>query len=310
MIWYLIPAIMLGWGLGANDAANVFGPPVASRLVPYRWATIVSGIFVVIGAVTGGAAGLETIGSLNAGATNLTSSLSVLGGAISVALMTYLGLPVSTSQAVVGGILGISLLNNTVNWSALVKIIICWVTTPIGALGFGYVMYKAFAPVFSKIKSPALQDRILVIAAWIIGAYGSYSLGANNVANVTGAFVGTLLNVQSAALIGGLSIAFGIITYSWKVMMTVGKKIIELDHFSSLISIFAESITVWIYALIGVPVSTSQAIVGGVLGAGLARGTQLADVKVLYRIFFGWLGTPLIAGLISSGLYLLFNIWR
>ena len=87
--------------------------------------------------------------------------------------------------------------------------------------------------------------------------------------------------------------------------MTVGKKIIELDHFSSLISIFAEALTVWIYALIGVPVSTSQAIVGGVLGAGIARGTNLADKKMLFRILFGWVGTPVIAGAISATLYTL-----
>ena len=306
---YLIPSLMLGWSLGANDSANIFGPPVASRLVSYWKAVVVTAVFVVIGAVTGGAAGLETIGSLSH--SNITeSALSVLGGAISVIIMTILGLPVSTSQAVVGGILGIGILKNSVNWGVLVKILICWVTTPIGALGVGYVMYKAIAPLFSKIKSITLQDRILIIATWIVGAYGAYSLGANNVANVTGAFVGNLLTVEQAALIGGLAIASGALTYSKKVMMTVGKHIIELDHFSSLISIFAEALTVWIYALIGVPVSTSQAIVGGVLGAGLARGTNLANPKMLYRIFFGWIGTPTIAGLISFTLYILFNLGR
>ncbi len=221
--------------------------------------------------------------------------------------MTFLGLPVSTSQAVVGGILGIGLLKGSVNWGILWKIVICWVTTPIGALAIGYVMYKSIAPLFSKIKSITLQDRILVLATWIVGAYGAYSLGANNVANVTGAFVGNLLTVEQAALIGGLAIASGVLTYSKKVMLTVGKKLIELDHFSSLISIFAEALTVWIYALIGVPVSTSQAIVGGVLGAGLARGTSLANMVTLYRILFGWVGTPTIAGLISAGLYLIFG---
>jgi PiT family inorganic phosphate transporter len=301
---YLIPSLMLGWSLGANDSANVFGPPVASRLVSYWKAVTVTAIFVVIGAVTGGAAGLETIGSLSQ-STTAESAISVLGGAISVILMTIFGLPVSTSQAVVGGILGIGLIKGSVNWGVLWKIVICWVTTPIGALAIGFVMYKLIAPLFSKIKSITLQDRILVIATWIVGAYGAYSLGANNVANVTGAFVGTLLTVQQAALIGGLAIAAGSITYSKKVMMTVGKKLIELDHFSSLISIFAEAVTVWIYALIGVPVSTSQAIVGGVLGAGIARGTNLANFVTLYRILFGWVGTPTIAGLISAGLYVL-----
>ncbi len=304
MLLYIIPSLMLGWSLGANDAANIFGPPVASRLVPYWRAVIVSAIFTVVGAVTGGAAGLHTIGNLSHSSV-LESSFSVLGGAISVIIMTILALPVSTSQAVVGGILGIGLLKGSVNWAVLWKIVICWVTTPIGALFFGYVVYKITAPFFSKIKSIALQDKVLVVMTWMIGAYGAYSLGANNVANVTGAFVGNLLTVQQAALIGGLAIASGTLTYSKKVMMTVGKKIIELDHFSSLISIFAEALTVWIYALIGVPVSTSQAIVGGVLGAGFARGTNLADRKMLFRILFGWVGTPVIAGIISAVLYIL-----
>jgi len=305
VLWYILPSLALGWGLGANDSANVFGPSVANGIVPYRWAIIIAAIFIVIGSVLGGAAGLQTIGSLSSGSL-FEAAISILGGAISVAIMTYFGLPVSTSQAVVGGIVGIGLLKGSVNWAVLLKIVICWVTTPLGAMGIGFLLYKIVAPWFSRIKSLKLQDRIITAAAWFIGAYGAFALGANNVANVTGALVGKLLNVQQAALIGGLSIAIGTLTFSKRVMLTVGKRIIELDHFSSLISIFAESITVWVYSIIGVPVSTSQAVVGGVLGAGLARGTSLANRGMLYRIFFGWIGTPVIAGLVALGLYLVF----
>ncbi len=303
---YVLPSIFLGWALGANDAANVFGPSVASGLVPYRKATIVSAIFVVIGAVVGGAAGLETIGSLSTGDV-VEGALSVLSAAISVAIMTYFGLPVSTSQAVVGGIVGIGLILGGINWRILLKVVIAWLATPFGAMLLGYVLYKIATPIFRRIKSVQVQDLFLKIVAWIVGAYGSFSLGANNVANVTGALVGKYLSVQMAALIGGLSIAFGILTYSRKVMMTVGKRIVELDHFSSLISIFAESLTVWVYALIGVPVSTSQAIVGGVLGAGYAKGTRLGSKKILLRIIFGWVGTPTVAGIISMGIYWIYT---
>ena len=303
---YVLPSIFLGWALGANDAANVFGPSVASGLVPYRKATIVSAIFVVIGAVVGGAAGLETIGSLSTGDV-VEGALSVLSAAISVAIMTYFGLPVSTSQAVVGGIVGIGLILGGINLRILLKVVIAWLATPFGAMLLGYVLYKIATPIFRRIKSVQVQDLFLKIVAWIVGAYGSFSLGANNVANVTGALVGKYLSVQTAALIGGLSIAFGILTYSRKVMMTVGKRIVELDHFSSLISIFAESLTVWVYALIGVPVSTSQAIVGGVLGAGYAKGTRLGSKKILIRIIFGWVGTPTVAGIISMGIYWIYT---
>lgn len=303
---FILPAIFLGWALGANDAANVFGPSVASGLVPYRKATIVSAIFVVIGAIVGGAAGLETIGSLSTGGA-AEGALSILSAAISVTIMTYLGLPVSTSQAVVGGIVGIGLILGGINWKILLKVVIAWLATPFGAMLLGYILYKIATPIFRRIKSVQIQDLSLKIVAWVVGAYGSFSLGANNVANVTGALVGSYLSIPMAALIGGLSIAFGILTYSRKVMMTVGKKIVELDHFSSLISIFAESLTVWVYALIGVPVSTSQAIVGGVLGAGYAKGTSLGSKKILLRIIFGWVGTPTVAGIISMSMYWLYT---
>ncbi|HIP92577.1 MAG TPA: inorganic phosphate transporter [Thermotoga sp.] len=303
---FIFPAIFLGWALGANDAANVFGPSVASGLVPYRKAIIVSAIFVVIGAIVGGAEGLKTIGSLSTGGA-AEGALSILSAAISVTIMTYLGLPVSTSQAVVGGIVGIGLILGGINWKILLKVVIAWLATPFGAMLLGYILYKIATPIFRRIKSVQIQDLSLKIVAWIVGAYGSFSLGANNVANVTGALVGSYLSIPMAALIGGLSIAFGILTYSKKVMMTVGKKIVELDHFSSLISIFAESLTVWVYALIGVPVSTSQAIVGGVLGAGYAKGTSLGSKKILLRIIFGWVGTPTVAGIISMSVYWLYT---
>ncbi len=301
---YIIPSLLLGWSLGANNTSSVVGPAVMNRLISFWKAVIITAVFVTLGSIVGGAAGLRTISSLSSSSV-AESSIAILGGAVAVIIMTVLALPVSISQAVVGGILGIGLLKGSVNWGVLEKIVICWVTTPVGALVIGFVIYKLTSPFFSKIRSIALQDRVLVIMTWIIGAYGAYSLGANNVANVTGAFVGNLLSVQQAALIGGLAIASGTLTYSKKVMTTVGKKIIELDSFSSLISMLAEALTVWIYSLVGVPVSASQAIVGGVLGAGLAKGTNLADRKMLYRILFGWVGTPVIAGLISSLLYLL-----
>jgi PiT family inorganic phosphate transporter len=74
-------------------------------------------------------------------------------------------------------------------------------------------------------------------------------------------------------------------------MYTVGKQITQLDHFSAVIAVLAQAITVWIYALIGVPVSTSQAIVGAVIGAGLARGSTNINYKILRNIVLGWLQT-------------------
>ena len=82
-------------------------------------------------------------------------------------------------------------------------------------------------------------------------------------------------------------------------MLTVGSRLVQLGAFSALIVIFAQAITVHMYALIGVPVSTSQAIVGGVLGIGIAKGIRTIRRGTLLRILMGWIMTPLIAGAIS-----------
>ncbi|OAA28416.1 phosphate permease [Kosmotoga arenicorallina S304] len=301
----LIPALFFGWSLGANDASNVFGTAVTNGIVKFRIATIISAVFIIIGALIDGPRGLETISSLSS-QTLLSAAIASLSAAATVTLMTWLGLPVSSSQAMVGSILGIGILKANVQWHILVKVVLAWLGTPIGGIIFGFLGYKVFARYFNRIRSLRVQDLTIKVAAIIIGAYGSYALGGNNVANVTGIFAG-IIPVELAALIGGISIAFGVLTFSKRVMLTVGKEIVALDSFSAVIAVFGESVTVWIYALIGVPVSTSQAIVGAVIGAGLARGSVNVNAKTIKRIVLGWLETPLVSGILAI---LLFSIAR
>ncbi|KLO24087.1 inorganic phosphate transporter [Marinitoga sp. 1155] len=305
MFFYLLPAVFFGWSLGANDAANIFGTAVSNRIVKYRTATIISAIFILIGAVLGGAKGIETISNVTAQSL-ISGSISVLSAAITMTVMTYFGVPVSSSQAIVGSIMAVGLIEGGVNWSIILKLVLAWVGTPIGGMIFGFISYKILSIPFNKIKSIYMKERVVQIATLIIGAYGSYSLGANNVANITGVFASSI-GVSTAALVGGLAISFGVLTYSYKVMMTVGRQIIELDYFSAAIAVLGESITVWIYALLGIPVSTSQAIVGAVIGAGYARGSRLTNKKILFKILSAWVNTPISAGIITAIIYFVFR---
>ncbi|KAF2955511.1 inorganic phosphate transporter [Marinitoga sp. 38H-ov] len=303
---YLVPAMFFGWSLGANDAANIFGTAVSNKIVRYRTATIISAIFILLGAILGGAKGIETISNVTT-QSMLSGSISVLSAAITMTIMTYIGVPVSSSQAIVGSIMAIGLIEGGVNWSIILKLVLAWVGTPIGGMIFGFISFRILSIPYNMIKSIYVKERVVQIATLIIGAYGAYSLGANNVANITGVFANTI-GVEMAALIGGLAISIGVLTYSYKVMMTVGSQIIELDYFSASIAVLGESITVWIYALLGIPVSTSQAIVGAVIGAGYARGSRLTNKKVLLKILSAWINTPISAGLITSFIYFILKI--
>ena len=78
-------------------------------------------------------------------------------------------------------------------------------------------------------------------------------------------------------------------------MFTVGSRLVQLDAFSALVAVMAMAVTVHFYAQIGVPVSTSQAIVGAVLGIGLFKGVKTINRRIVVNIFFAWLCTPLVA---------------
>lgn len=305
----LLAGVFLGWSLGANDASNVFGSAVASRMLKFWTAAILASLFVLIGALLQGHAGIETLKELTRLDLQQAAICSV-SAALTVTIMTVLALPVSTSQAVVGSILGIGLLNRQLDLGGLGKVFLCWFGTPIGGVVIAVLLYKALAGIYNRLRMNLFKsDGVLRIALIIAGAYAAYALGANNVANVTAVFVGAgQLSAFAALLVGGMSIGLGILTYSRRVMETVGRRLVKLDPFSALVVVLAEAITVHIYAFIGVPVSTSQAVVGAVLGVGILKGIETVRKRTLLNILVGWSFTPLVATLIAMSLYVVIHL--
>jgi len=147
------------------------------------------------------------------------------------------------------------------------------------------------------LKNPVLRDTFIRWGLIFAGCFSAYALGSNNVANVTGVYVGSgVLIPFMGALIGSLSITLGVLTYSRKVMETVGKKIVALDGYSAFIAELSAAIVVQIFTQVGVPVSTSQAIVGAVAGVGLVKGIRAVSLRSLIEIGVGWISTPLSGG--------------
>ncbi|MCF7888646.1 MAG: inorganic phosphate transporter family protein [Victivallales bacterium] len=337
---YFIGSLFLGWGLGANDSANVFGTAVSSKLVSYRIAVICTAVFVIAGAVIQGSAGIKTL-SFSLSRQNVSSEKKItinteyrsqssrevyeitrhkglekamilsFAAAFSVFIMTLIKLPVSTSQAIVGSIIGVGIMDRNVNFAGLEKVVLCWVTTPLGGIIFTLIFYFLFKNIFRRISISIFNYDILMRFLLIVaGCYGAYALGANNAANVAAVFVKHgILTVQQAAWFGGIAIAFGVVTYSKPVMLTVGKDIIKLDAFMAFITVLSLAVTVYVYALIGVPVSTTQAIVGAVIGFGLIKGTQTVKLNTLKKILAGWIITPIIGGIFSALGYFISNLY-
>jgi PiT family inorganic phosphate transporter len=305
-MWQVVSGLFLGWSLGSNDAANVFGTAVASHMVRYWTAAILCSAFVILGATLEGHHGIETYRQLSPMSANEAFVVGLAAG-LTVTLMSYWRLPVSTSQAVVGALVLIGVLKDTLDFSSLTKVVLCWVGTPIGAAIITIVLYYGLGKLMNWLHpSMFTYDKVLRWGLVVAGSYGAYALGANNVANVTGPFAGPgALSPQLAALIGALAISVGVMTYSRNVMMTVGSNLVKLDAFTAFVAILSEAVTVHVYAMVGVPVSTSQAIVGAVLGVGILKGTRTINMKTLARILFGWLGTPTVSATVAAAIFFL-----
>jgi PiT family inorganic phosphate transporter len=299
-MWKILSSVFLGWSLGANDSANIFGTGVATGTIKYRTAISLTAIFVLLGALLEGPKCMKIVGELSTLLT-IEAFYCSLAAAITIAILTYFAIPASASQAIIGAVIGAGILSGSADFSKLYKIIICWIVTPVSGIAFGYFLHRSLRYVLDKtIANITHLNYIYSTGIIVAGCYGAYSLGSNNVANVTGVYVGSgLLSAGMASLIGGISIAFGSLTYGKKVMMTVGKGIAPLDPFSAFVTILALSFTLHIFTQIGVPVSSSQAIVGAVVGVGIVGGLRTVSAKVVTKITAGWFMTPLAAGILT-----------
>lgn len=307
-MWVLSGGAFLGWALGANDAANVFGTAVASRIVSFRTAAGLCSLAVLAGALIQGQEGMHTLSSLST-QTLTTVLITSISAAITVTLMIFMRLPISTSQAIVGAIVGTGLATRTLHAEGLIKIVACWLATPIASMIVAFIMYQFIALILRVVPMSMLtRDKILWIGLLVFGIYGSYALGANNVANATGVYSGMLPGVSDHMLawIGGLAIASGVISFSRRSMMTVGSGIMSMDAFTSLVAVASLATTVHGFAFLGVPVSTGQAIVGAILGTGLMRGPQAIHIEMVRHVATGWLVTPIVALILSAATYAIF----
>ncbi len=328
ILFYLSSGLFLGWSLGANDAANIFGTAVGSRMVRFKRAATIASIFVIIGAVVQGAGASETLGKLGSISTLAAAFTVALSAALSVYWMTRMKLPVSTSQAIVGAIIGWNFYtNNPTDIGTLTKIVTTWISGPLLGGVFAILLFMLVKRVQKKVSLHLLyRDAIIRYGLLLVGGFGAYSLGANNIANVMGVFTGTVdlpvidigfitfNSTEQLFFIGGLAIAVGVITYSKRVMETVGNTLMPLTPEAAIVVVLAQSLVLFIFSSqtlsdavqsIGlppiplVPVSSSQVVIGAIIGIGLYKGGKEIKFNILGSISLGWIATPIVAGLVS-----------
>ena len=246
----------------------------------------------------------------------IKAAIIFICAALTVFIMSYLKFPVSANQAVTGAIIGWGLFHAdysnpdvlSTNLGEIGKFVSTWLLNPLGAAIISFVIVYIFKKFFeAKVESLKSYDKVIKIGYIVAGAYSAYTIGINSSASVTafyydsfGVGANVLTNASLTAIIGGVAIAVGVLTYSKKVMMTVGGSIANISQMDGFLVILASALAITVMKiLLGIPVSTSQAVVGAVIGAGLVKGPKNVNFKVLGKIGIAWISSPTAAGLMA-----------
>lgn len=150
----------------------------------------------------------------------------------------------------------------------------------------------------------------------------AFAHGSNDVANAIGPLAAVVGVVEShgqilessvmpqwVLLLGGLGIVFGLMTYGYKVIATIGTKITELTPSRGFAAELAAALTVVMASGTGIPISTTHSLVGAILGVGLARGVGAIDMRVVASIFTSWLITLPAGAILSIIFFYIFKLF-
>jgi inorganic phosphate transporter, PiT family len=314
---------------GLHDASSVVATFIACGAGSPVQAIGLAAVFGLIGALLGGSAVADTVSKiidLPASPVLLIMLLSAMIGAVIWNVITWqLGLPSSSTHALIGGIIGAVWISNGYThilwgWNDLTGPLhqLTGIVKVIAALIFSPVLGFAISFILQKIVNLMLRNAEFSInktinrLQWVISALLAYSHGANDTQKITG--IVTLALVYSGyttvhtvplwvKLCAGSVMFIGTMLGGWPIMKTIGKGIFTIRPIHSLNSQISSGGSVIIATLLGAPVSTTHVVVGSVMGVGAADEFRMVNWNIGKEIITAWCITIPCAAIVSAIVY-------
>jgi len=316
----IIVALIFDFVNGFNDSANSVATVIGTRVLRPIHAVALSAAANFIGPFVFGVAVATTIAKGIVSPDEITVYMIIggLAGAIAwSSLCTYFGLPISNSHSLIGGIMGAGIIGlgfEQLVYGGLTKVFTGIIIAPIGGIIFGMVLVGIIIAVFAKRK-PAVVNRTFGRLSIISSAWLALTHGANDGQKTMGIIVLILFSadliseihmplwvILAAASAMGLGTFFG----GYKVIKTLGLKITRLKPYQGFAAQTGGGVMLAIFAILGIPASTTHAITGSVMGAGAARRIRAVRWRVSRQIIFSWVITiPGAAGLAIAFTYII-----
>jgi sulfate permease len=307
-------ALFFALNIGASGAAASISIPYGSGALPNRRiALLLCGAAIFLGAFFGGSEVVKTIGSNIVPQNYLTVKIVLIilcSAAVSLFFANILSIPLSTSEITVGSVVGVGVAKHVLFTKTIFIIVGFWFLIPFIAFTFGFIFGKLIKKV--EIRYPQLNrgktKTILSVFVIIVGFFESYSAGMNNVANAAGPIVGAgIISIKSGILIGGITIALGVILLGKGVLQTNAKKITQFSLLEGGAISGTGAALVIFASIYGIPVPLTQVTSTAIMGLGVAqKGKEIFQTRVISKIVKVWLVSPVLSLVISYGFIKIF----
>ncbi len=309
---------------GFHDTANTIATSISTKALPPRLAILFSALMNLLGAMafTGVA---KTIGGKIADPLVLENGMSIVAAALVAAiswnLITwYFGIPSSSSHALIGSLAGAVITAEgilAVNYAGFITILEALVFSPLIAFFTGYIIMSLIKTIF-KNSNPGKMNRNfrtlqVFTAAWQAFSHGTNdaqkSMGIITFALVAGGFQPTLDVPDWVKVSCALAMALGTSVGGWRIIKTIGTRIIKLEPVSGFASDFSSATIIIMATLFKLPVSTTHVISSSIMGVGSARRFSSVRWTTAQQMVVAWLITLPITAVFASLIYLIVSIF-
>ena len=311
-------ALLFDFSNGWHDSANAIATVVSTRVLSPLAAVLLAGLLNVGGAFMSTAVA-KMIGAGIVDPATVTQGMvaSALSGAIVWNLFTLvLGLPTSSSHALIGGLVGSALVHggwSVVKLTGLRSVLEAMVLSPLFGFAIGLVIMVLISHLFFRTPRTA-ATRLFSRMQMVSAGFMAFSHGANDAQKAMGIITLALLSagqissaevpmwvIVACALAMGLGTAVG----GWRIVRTLGMRILKLDPVHGFAAETSAAAVLLATAQIGLPVSTTHTITSSVMGVGVVKRFSAVRWGVTARILYAWIftlpGAALVAALIYAG---------
>jgi len=305
-------AFAFAFSIGAHYTGACMGMPYAAGAIRPWHALLLMAPLALVGAAFASGQVESTVGHgiLGGGMVALGVALAIVASAFALtSIYNLVTIPTSTIQILVFATVGAGLAAGIpIHWNTIGSLVVLWAGAPFAAFALGFLFVRAADRYRSPAPSPAngfrpALGRTAVLGLVGVGAAASFAMGANDVSNASGGLIQTgLFGLFAAGVIGGLGIALGVLTWGRPLLQRVAFDLVELDPRMATASQLAQSTVILVSVAFGLFTSMNQALVGAMIGAGIARRRSTVLWKPIRSILLGWAAGPISGASLGFGL--------